>query len=202
MTIGYGFAKVSKVEKERWRQVIDGYLLVRDLSVLKRAYILVDSRHGIKEQDINMMLRLDKAAIPYQIILTKCDVADKEEKRKSLESVFEQVMARRQSSIFPYVLLVSAKTGEGLDSLRRNIIQNAFPTEEADEANDQLNAVEENESFGEIDVDSDPELEISAHQARILRALRLNAEEDMIYDEGSDAMKPKHYLGRDNRKKL
>lgn len=64
---GYGFAKVSKTEREQWQQIIDDYLKNRDMMTLRRSYLLVDSRHGIKDSDIKMMLRLDSAAVPYQV---------------------------------------------------------------------------------------------------------------------------------------
>lgn len=64
---GYGFAKVSRTEREQWRKIIDDYLNSRNMMTLRRAYLLVDSRHGMKDYDIKMMLRLDAAAIPYQV---------------------------------------------------------------------------------------------------------------------------------------
>jgi GTP-binding protein EngB required for normal cell division len=66
---GYGFAKASKVDRESWQKSIDDYLVGRNMMTLRRAYLLIDSRHGIKDSDIKMMLRLDSAAVPYQVSL-------------------------------------------------------------------------------------------------------------------------------------
>ena len=64
---GYGFAKVGQEERYRWRAVIDGYLLTRDQNVLRRVFLLIDARHGVKDVDVDMMLRLDASGCPYQV---------------------------------------------------------------------------------------------------------------------------------------
>ena len=68
---GYGFAEAPKDLVRRWKRVVNDYLRGRD--VLKRALVLVDSRHGLKEVDREMMRMLDDAAVSYHIVLTKGD---------------------------------------------------------------------------------------------------------------------------------
>jgi len=68
---GYGFAKAAKSEQEKWQTFIHAYLSGRTPDVLRRVFVLVDSRHGMKLSDIHMMLLLNKLALPYQIVLTK-----------------------------------------------------------------------------------------------------------------------------------
>ena len=110
---GYGFAKVKRDEKARWEAFIQGYLRNRPQSVLRRVYLLVDSRHGMKASDIDMMKLLDSCALSYQIILTKADQINHTERQSSLRSVFTEIMTKRMSSVLPFVHLVSSKSGEG-----------------------------------------------------------------------------------------
>ena len=112
---GYGFAKVKRDEKARWEAFIQGYLRNRPQSVLRRVYLLVDSRHGMKTSDIDMMKLLDSCALSYQIVLTKADQINQTERKSSLHSVFTEIMTKRMSSVLPFVHVVSSKSGEGRD---------------------------------------------------------------------------------------
>ena len=119
---GYGFAKVKRDEKARWEAFIQGYLRNRPQSVLRRVYLLVDSRHGMKTSDIDMMKLLDSCALSYQIILTKADQINHTERQSSLRSVFTEIMTKRMSSVLPFVHVVSSKSGEGRESKRYKTI--------------------------------------------------------------------------------
>mmetsp|Transcript_29429 Transcript_29429/g.28154 ORF Transcript_29429/g.28154 Transcript_29429/m.28154 type:complete len:302 (-) Transcript_29429:97-1002(-) len=114
---GYGFATTSKTEKQKWQAFIEGYLRGRDQITLRRVYVLIDSRHGLKPLDLEMMKLLDDCILPYQVILTKADAASESEKKHALNSVFEVLMNRPKSSNVPFVHLLSSRSGEGLDHL-------------------------------------------------------------------------------------
>ena len=117
---GYGFAKASKSETGRWKDFIQGYLRDRNLSVLRRVFVLVDSRHGLKESDADMMTMLDSLALPYEIVLTKADASSKQEMAAALDSVFKRMMRSKAkvTSGLPYVHAVSSNDGSGLLQLQ------------------------------------------------------------------------------------
>ena len=82
---GYGYAKVSKKMRAEWTKVMRTYL--RGRVTLKCVFVLVDSRHGLKDSDIEMMTMLDETAVPYRILLTKADQIKKSEREEVLEKV-------------------------------------------------------------------------------------------------------------------
>ena len=116
---GYGYAQAPKDKVERWTRLIKGYLQGRP--VLRRVLLLIDSRHGIKDNDKMMMDLLDKAAVVYQVVLTKID--------KIKASELEEVKARTQEQIakrvaaFPILVATSSEKGTGLDELRVFVAQ-------------------------------------------------------------------------------
>jgi GTP-binding protein len=111
---GYGYAKVGKGLERMWAEMADAYFKTRDQ--LKRMFILVDSRHGLKETDLMLMEWLNKLAVPYQIILTKIDKTSATE----LEKVVNDVKAELQKhgAALSEVLLTSAEKKQGIDVLR------------------------------------------------------------------------------------
>jgi GTP-binding protein len=119
---GYGFAKVSRTVARKFQDLGRAYL--RGRPNLRRVYLLIDARHGLKPPDGEAMDALDVAAVSYQIVLTKAD------KLKTAE--IEAVVARTQAAItkrpaaFPRVLATSAEKGDGLAELRAEIAQAAF----------------------------------------------------------------------------
>ncbi len=116
---GYGFAKVSRSSARQFQDLGRAYL--RGRPNLKRVYLLIDARHGIKPADGEAMDALDRAAVSYQIVLTKAD------KLKSAESVamIEQTLAgvSRRPAAFPRVIATSTETGVGLGELRAEIAE-------------------------------------------------------------------------------
>ncbi len=114
---GYGYAKAPKSEVERWQGVLKSYL--RGRATLRRAYVLVDSRHGIKAVDEDILKMLDVAAVSYQVILTKAD----KPKGPQLESVIQATRAAiaKRPAAFPELLLTSSETGEGVPEVRAAI---------------------------------------------------------------------------------
>ncbi len=116
---GYGWAKASKVEVKRFQNL--GRDFLRGRPNLKRAYLLIDARHGLKAVDEEPMAAFDKAAVSYQIILTKAD--------KLKPSEVEAVQRRTEAAIikrpaaFPRVLATSSEKGLGLPELRAEIMK-------------------------------------------------------------------------------
>lgn len=111
---GYGYAKVSKSMKKEWDFLIKDYLAGRPN--LKTVFLLVDSRHGLKETDIEMMKMLDKAAVAYRIILTKAD----EPKPSDLQATKAEVEAfiKKHPAAFPLAMPVSSWKKEGISEIQ------------------------------------------------------------------------------------
>ncbi len=111
---GYGFAKAPKNLVRAWERMSLGYL--KNRANLKRLFLLIDSRHGFKKNDIEFMEQLDKFAISYQVILTKLDKTNKEQ----IESIisFAKANIEKHSAMFPDIILSSSKQGYGILDLR------------------------------------------------------------------------------------
>jgi len=116
---GYGFAKAPKDMVRRWRFLVNDFL--RGRAVLKRTLVLVDSRHGLKDVDREMMTMLDDAAVSYRLILTKADKV----KPTELIALTEKVAAetRAHPAAHPEILATSAETGEGIAALRAAVLE-------------------------------------------------------------------------------
>jgi len=114
---GYGYAKVSKTQRDEWTQLIFDYL--RGRQTLRCVFILIDSRHGLKESDITLMEMLDEAAVTYRIILTKSDKT----KTKELEKVSEQTLKtiKKHPAAFPAIHSTSSVKGHGMETLKAMI---------------------------------------------------------------------------------
>lgn len=118
---GYGFAKAPIKVVKQWQQVVRDYL--RGRVVLKRALVLIDSRHGVKDVDREMMKMLDEAAVGYRLVLTKADKI----KASDLEAVLNatQAEARKHSAAFPVVHVTSSEKGMGIEELRAAVLEDA-----------------------------------------------------------------------------
>ena len=106
---GYGYAKVSKVDAMRWLQRLEDYLLNR--SQLKRLFILIDSRIGVRDSDLDLMDFCDANAIPYQIVYTKKD-------KKIREKNQTEIKHTDHGAMIPEILYTSAEKKTGLDGLK------------------------------------------------------------------------------------
>ncbi len=115
---GYGYAEAPKDLVARWKRLIFDYL--RGRVVLKRVLVLIDARHGLKTVDKEILSMLDKAAVSYQIVLTKGDKIKPTELAKTLADV--EAVARTHVAAFPEVLATSAETGTGIPELRAAIL--------------------------------------------------------------------------------
>ncbi|MGC6401693.1 ribosome biogenesis GTP-binding protein YihA/YsxC [Sphingomonas sp. FW199] len=116
---GYGFAKAPKDMVRRWRYLVNDFL--RGRPVLKRALVLIDSRHGIKDVDTEMLDMLDKAAVSYRIVLTKADKV----KATDLAAVLArtEAEARKRPAAHPEIIPTSSEKGMGIPALRAAVIE-------------------------------------------------------------------------------
>lgn len=114
---GYGYANAPLPVVEKWQRLLKAYLAGRQ--TLRRAFVLVDARHGIKSVDEEIMSLLDSAAVTFQCVLTKTDKV----KPKDLDNVLDQVRAKLSPhpAAFPELILTSSEKGEGIATLRATI---------------------------------------------------------------------------------
>lgn len=116
---GYGFANAPVNLVQNWTQMVHFYL--RQRRQLKRVFLLIDSRHGIKKVDDDIMVMLDRAGVSYQIILTKADKLSPIEQQKILQKTQEQ--GKEHVACFPEILMTSSEKGKGIPELQGAIYQ-------------------------------------------------------------------------------
>ncbi|WP_438750503.1 ribosome biogenesis GTP-binding protein YihA/YsxC [Pararhizobium sp. O133] len=114
---GYGYAQAPKEHVDAWTKLVFDYL--RGRSTLKRVYVLIDSRHGIKKNDDEVLDLLDKAAVSYQVVLTKTDKIKDPAVPKLIAETLEKI--RKRPAAFPEVLSTSSEKGLGIEELRAAI---------------------------------------------------------------------------------
>ncbi len=116
---GYGYAQASKTRIASWTALIHQFLQGR--SNLARIYVLIDSRHGLKEVDTDILKTLDRAAVSYQIVLTKADQIKPADLAARIEATREAL--KKHPAAFPQVLATSSRSGAGLPELRAAIMR-------------------------------------------------------------------------------
>lgn len=116
---GYGFAEAPKSQVDAWTRLVFDYL--RGRTTLKRVYVLIDARHGIKKNDSDVLDLLDKAAVSYQIVLTKTDKIKAAGIPKLLEET--RKLTVRRPACFPGIIATSSEKGLGFDELRAAIVR-------------------------------------------------------------------------------
>jgi GTP-binding protein len=118
---GYGYAKAPPKVVEAWKRLVRDFL--RGRQVLKRTLVLVDSRHGVKPVDVEMMAMLDQAAVGYRLVLTKADKV----KASDLAAVLAatEAEARKHPAAYPEVLVTSSEHKLGIDALRAAVLADA-----------------------------------------------------------------------------
>ena len=114
---GYGYAKAAKGEIKAWNYLI--YLYLKGRAPLKTVFLLMDSRHGPKKNDLEFMQFLDEMAVPYQIILTKIDKIS-EAKVSSLTEETQKLLSTHPAA-YPTVLATSSEKKQGITSLQERI---------------------------------------------------------------------------------
>jgi GTP-binding protein len=111
---GYGYASAPKTKVASWTTLIHQFLLGR--ATLARVYVLIDSRHGLKDVDREILTTLDKSAVSYQIVLTKADQVKPAELSTRIAET-EAALAKHPAA-FPQVLATSSRAGSGMAELR------------------------------------------------------------------------------------
>ncbi|HHS94934.1 MAG TPA: YihA family ribosome biogenesis GTP-binding protein [Rhodobacterales bacterium] len=111
---GYGFANAPVPVVQKWQRLLKAYLSGR--ATLRRAFVLIDSRHGVKPVDEEIMTLLDKSAVTFQAVLTKADKVKDQEREKVLAQVRSK-LAKHPAS-FPELVVTSSQKGWGIDTLR------------------------------------------------------------------------------------
>lgn len=114
---GYGYAEAPKGLVATWQKLIRAYLSGR--APLKRVFLLIDARHGLKDSDTPLMDELDRAAVSYQIVLTKADKLRSGE--LSAVEISTAAAIRRRPAAHPMIVTTSSEKGDGLDTLRGEI---------------------------------------------------------------------------------
>jgi GTP-binding protein len=114
---GYGFAQAPRDKVQAWTKLIHSYLTGRPN--LRRVYVLVDGRHGVKANDLTVMNELDKSAVSYQIVLTKADKPSVSELQDA-EAATRAAIAKRPAA-HPELIVTSSETRFGIDVLRAEI---------------------------------------------------------------------------------
>ncbi|MGB0696112.1 MAG: ribosome biogenesis GTP-binding protein YihA/YsxC [Rhodospirillaceae bacterium] len=116
---GYGYAKAPKAKVKAWTNLVMDYL--RGRPTLRRVCLLIDSRHGPKANDVEVMKMLDQAAVSYQLILTKADKPKPADLAKSERATAAAIAAR--VAAHPDYVLTSSQTGAGIAELRAALAQ-------------------------------------------------------------------------------
>lgn len=111
---GYGFAEAPLPVVERWQKLLKAYLAGRQ--TLRRAFVLIDARHGVKAVDEEILTLLDKSAVTFQVVMTKIDKV----RGNALDDTMAQVRGalRAHPAAYPEIVMTSAQTGAGIETLR------------------------------------------------------------------------------------
>jgi len=118
---GYGFAKAPPKVVEKWRRLVRDF--VRGRQPLRRTLVLIDSRHGIKPPDEEMMKILDEAAVGYRLVLTKADKVKASELAATVAKV--EAQAKKHVAAYPVVHVTSAEKGMGIPEIRAAVLADA-----------------------------------------------------------------------------
>lgn len=111
---GYGFANAPVAVVEKWQKLLKSYLSGR--ASLRRAFVLIDTRHGIKSVDEEIMTLLDKSAVTFQAVLTKADKVKAADRDKILKQVREKLS--KHPAAYPELVMTSSEKGDGIATLR------------------------------------------------------------------------------------
>ncbi len=111
---GYGFAEAPVAVVARWQALLRSYLAGR--ATLRRAFVLIDMRHGIKPVDEEILTLLDRAAVPFQTVLTKADKVKAVDREKVLAQV--RAALQKHPAAYPELVVTSAEGGDGIETLR------------------------------------------------------------------------------------
>lgn len=111
---GYGFANAPLPVVEKWQRLLKQYLSGRQ--TLRRAFVLIDARHGVKPVDEEILGLLDTSAVTFQCVLTKADKVKEKDRERVLDQVRKSLA--RHPAAFPEIVLTSSEKGDGIATLR------------------------------------------------------------------------------------
>ncbi|WP_282182404.1 ribosome biogenesis GTP-binding protein YihA/YsxC [Aliiroseovarius marinus] len=111
---GYGYANAPVKIVEKWQRLLKNYLSGRQN--LRRAFVLIDSRHGVKKVDEEIMTLLDKSAVTFQVVMTKADKVKEKDREKVLAQVRKALS--KHPAAYPEMVLTSSEKGDGIETLR------------------------------------------------------------------------------------
>ena len=111
---GYGYANAPIAVVEKWQRLLKSYLAGRQS--LRRAFVLIDSRHGAKAVDEEIMTLLDKAAVTFQVVMTKADKVKDKDRAKAMD--LTRAALAKHPAAFPELIVTSSEKGDGLETLR------------------------------------------------------------------------------------
>tara|TARA_R110002072_G_scaffold36430_8_gene107356 strand:- start:5319 stop:5969 length:651 start_codon:yes stop_codon:yes gene_type:complete len=111
---GYGYANAPVPVVEKWQRLLKQYLSGRQ--TLRRAFVLIDARHGVKKVDEEIMSLLDSSAVIFQAVLTKADKVKEAERAKVLDQV--RVALSKHPAAYPEIVVTSSEKGWGIPTLR------------------------------------------------------------------------------------
>lgn len=114
---GYGYAEAPVAVVEKWQRLLKAYLSGR--ATLRRAFVLIDTRHGAKQVDEDIMKLLDSAAVPFQVVMTKSDKVRSKERDAALDRT--RAALAKHPAAYPEIILTSSEIGEGIATLRATI---------------------------------------------------------------------------------
>ncbi|MEM5502917.1 MULTISPECIES: ribosome biogenesis GTP-binding protein YihA/YsxC [Ahrensia] len=120
---GYGYAKAPIEMVERWTELVFEYM--RGRVTLKRIFLLIDARHGVKQNDLDAMKLMDKAAMSYQVVLTKTDKVKEPAIPRMIAETLEKI--KKSPAAFPEVIATSSEKSRGMDDLREAIAKAINP---------------------------------------------------------------------------
>lgn len=111
---GYGYAQAPVAIVAKWQALLKQYLSGRQ--TLRRAFVLIDTRHGVKAVDEEILTLLDRSAVPYQAVLTKADKVSTAERDAAIEQV--KAALARHPAAYPELVVTSSEKGDGIETLR------------------------------------------------------------------------------------
>ncbi|WP_299425213.1 ribosome biogenesis GTP-binding protein YihA/YsxC [uncultured Shimia sp.] len=111
---GYGYANAPLAVVEKWQRLLKQYLSGR--ANLRRAFVLIDTRHGIKDVDEEIMSLMDSSALTFQVVMTKADKVKEKDREKTFKQVREKLS--KHPAAFPEIVLTSSEKGDGIATLR------------------------------------------------------------------------------------
>ena len=111
---GYGYAEAPKAIVEKWQRLLKAYLSGR--ATLRRAFVLIDTRHGVKAVDDEILTLLDRSAVTFQVVLTKADKVSLSEREATIEQV--RAALAKHPAAYPELIVTSSEKGDGIETLR------------------------------------------------------------------------------------